>query len=302
MGFGDDIMSTAFAAEAHRQFPEAKVVFGDPKSYLGADGKTLHIHFSEVFENNPNILQPGEPAKSLVCVPDYPGHRPSIRYPECAVSNGRITRFSFEPGFSAPTGDIFFSIAEKAAAAAIAAQLPPSFYVIEPHIAQKDWDNRKGYPGEKWDQVIEALTSKGYELVQFSSPASDKVHHAPTPTFRHALGLLACSSGFLGTDGGLHHGAAALGVPATVLWGHFSSPTTFGYPDQHNLRKAEGPGCGTTYATCEECEGSLGRIEVDEVVAAFEEMTHDPSTVRSQPINRPIFTRVVGTPPEGDEA
>jgi ADP-heptose:LPS heptosyltransferase len=66
-------------------------------------------------------------------------------------------------------------------------------------------------------------------------------------------------------EGGNHHAAAALGVPAIILWGDWS-PHSMGYDDQIKF----GPGtmaCGIT-ATCSHCRDTFNRISVDEVYQA----------------------------------
>ena len=51
MGYGDDIMATAYAKAAVEENPNSKVFFGDPNN-------PGHPFWSPVFENNPFILQP----------------------------------------------------------------------------------------------------------------------------------------------------------------------------------------------------------------------------------------------------
>ena len=86
MGFGDDIMATAYAAAVRNDLQHTKIVFGDGE----------RAHWSDVFRHNPNIAQPGEPSiYNVSWVKDYPGHRHYIDYA------GEPTRsFPFQAGFS----------------------------------------------------------------------------------------------------------------------------------------------------------------------------------------------------------
>jgi ADP-heptose:LPS heptosyltransferase len=262
------------------------------------------MYWSEVFENNPFIKQIDEQANQLVCIPEMPGLRQYIDYENSEVNNdGNITRFCWKEGFKAPKGEIYFSLQEKAEAAAIALRLPTNFIVVEPNVAQKPYQNRKSWPFDRWQSVIESLSGE-FHFVQFSQPILEGVIHLETPTFRQAAAMLSVSGGLVSTDGGLHHASAALGIPAVVLWGHYSSPTVLGYDDHINLRKASGIGCGYTYGDCPECDGSLDAIEVDEVIAAIRRMVNERPesySTRESGDEGAVFSRVVGSTAQGGQ-
>jgi ADP-heptose:LPS heptosyltransferase len=86
-----------------------------------------------------------------------------------------------------------------------------------------------------------------------------------TPSFRAAAAVLANAVAFVGTEGGLHHAAAALGRPAVVLFSEFISPAITGYRTHRNLYHAGQP-CGSRSA-CSGCRASMEAISVDEVVS-----------------------------------
>lgn len=301
MGMGDDIMATAYAKAARQQHPNAKVVFGNPDTYFDAGSNTLAVHYSEVFENNSNILVSGEEVRDIVCVPDYPGSRIYVDYENSDIDDeGKITRFKWRPEFSAPRGELFFSIDEKSQAGETAMVLPYGFIVIEPEVAEKPWFNHKGWPRSRWQQVVDALPDVAW--VQLGPALTlDRVNHVSTPSFRHACAVLSTAGGFVGTDGGLHHAAAALDVPATVLWGHYSSPAVFGYDVHYNVRAVDNVGCGSTWVECEECHAAMEAVSVDQVVEQVKEMLKDGrDKTRDEGSDGPIF-RMVGATPEGQE-
>lgn len=93
-----------------------------------------------------------------------------------------------------------------------------------------------------------------------------------TPTFRHACAVLSVAKAFVGTEGGLMHGAAAVGTPAVILWSEFISPEITGYdsPKIINLRHAGKP-CGMR-TNCPGCRKSMEAITVDEVVESLERL------------------------------
>tara|TARA_Y100000310_G_scaffold160700_1_gene160540 strand:- start:5081 stop:6025 length:945 start_codon:yes stop_codon:yes gene_type:complete len=313
MGFGDDIMGTGLAKSImlRSEYADTVFVFGDPDNFYDAGTNTIRGHYSEVFMNNPHVLVPGEPVKNVCCIPDFPGQRSSIDYeksdyeePEEGKARrstpGQIIRFQWNKEWSAPKGEIYFTVDEKSAASEIAMRLPYPYFVIEPNVADKPWFNHKGWPFDRWQDVVDAFP--GVTFIQFNGQRVLRgVHQLITPTFRQAMGVLSGAGAFLGTDGGLHHAAAALDVPAIVLWGHYSSPQVFGYNDQVNLRHEDGLGCGYVWKECRECNESMLKISVDEVVDSFKELLHDGrDKISRKGADRPIF-RMVGEAVKGKE-
>jgi ADP-heptose:LPS heptosyltransferase len=92
------------------------------------------------------------------------------------------------------------------------------------------------------------------------------VTQVSTESFRDACSLLDRASFFLGTDGGLHHAAAALGKKAVVIWGGYTHPRNLGYDSHINLHSGVEP-CGNL-APCDHCKKAMDRITVDMVVNA----------------------------------
>ena len=304
MGYGDDIMGTGLARAIRDQYPDAKMVFGDPKTYHDPANNKLSVHWSDVFYNNPLIVQPDEPVKDMVCIPDYPGCRVYLDYKKTEKeADGKFlkyTKFAWADGFKAPRGEFFFDNNEKSAASEIALRLPNPFFVIEPHVADKPWINKKEWPWERWQAVVDALPDVAF--VQMSSgDVLDRVHHVQTPTFRQACGILACAGAVISSEGGLHHAAAALDVQAVVLWGHYTSPDILGYDDQTNIRHADGNGCGNTWNECPDCQESMHNIKVDEVVEAIKKVISDGRYSHSRKARDRSIFRMVGATAQGAE-
>ena len=59
----------------------------------------------------------------------------------------------------------------------------------------------------------------------------------PTTTFRQALAVLSVCRALVTTEGGLMHGAAAVGTPAVVLWSEFIAPNVTA-TGSYNIRHA----------------------------------------------------------------
>ena len=90
------------------------------------------------------------------------------------------------------------------------------------------------------------------------------VESLKTETFRDALSILKGCSLFVGTDGALHHAAAALGVPAVVIWTGYTSPRHLGYDAQVNIHDGSEP-CGFHKGLCPHCEKKAKAIDPEYV-------------------------------------
>jgi hypothetical protein len=88
-----------------------------------------------------------------------------------------------------------------------------------------------------------------------------------TATFREALQVLSKAKLFVGTDGGLHHAAAALGIPSVVIWTGFTSPRHLGYDTHRNIHDGSEP-CGTYDSVCQHCLLKSKAITVEQVLDA----------------------------------
>ena len=99
MGYGDDLMITAYAAKIKQQFPERQVVIGKFQ-----EKKTYH---SPIYDNNPNISDCRKlDLKKPIHIIDYHnGNRPYINYKESLDSKKYIWNKNFKP----TPGEIYFS-------------------------------------------------------------------------------------------------------------------------------------------------------------------------------------------------
>lgn len=139
--------------------------------------------------------------------------------------------------------------------------------VVEPNLpwpksvaVNKDWGE------EKWHELAERLI--GVDVVQFEHQHTRR-HFAgarmiKTPTFRQAMAALALARFAIVPEGGLHHAAAALGVPAIVLFGGFIPPSVVGYPGHVNLTGNVTTWCGSL-ERCQHCADAMASITVDQV-------------------------------------
>lgn len=238
MGAGDWILATSQVKAMYAREPI-------PVTIIGPNGQT---QWSDVFENNPKIRR----SRGGPVLLNGPGHRPYI----AAKS---YTHWQWRAWDIAP-GEIFMSDAERAFAEPYQGRV-----LVEPNT--KVVDGNKSWPFDRWQRFIDAFGRT--EFLQVGKEPSRRlagVEFVPT-TFRQAMAILSVCRVFVGTEGALHHAAAALSVPAVVLWSHFIAPQFTGYPTQINLRHADG-WCGSRQP-CAECAESMRKITVNHVIAAL---------------------------------
>jgi ADP-heptose:LPS heptosyltransferase len=234
-------MASADVAAAHKKHG-VRCVLGDGK----------RTFWSEVFENNPKIAKTLEPGETFAWVPNFPTNRP---YLEAVLPN-----FQYRKDFRAVPGELYLTDEE---------QRPKGDYIlVEPNTKDKFTGPNKVWRWDRWERVVSELP---YPFVQ--TGAEDQktlpgVERIFTKTFREALSVLSGARMLVTTDGALHHAAAALGVPAVVIWGGAASPVNLGYETQVNLWHGTGP-CGTHKGICEHCRDALDAVTVEQVKDAI---------------------------------
>lgn len=238
MGLGDWIMSTAEAKRVNESTGR-KVVF--------TDGRKAYFD-DQVFKHNPRIAKEIGPKTEFIF--DYPGHRPYIK---------KITpeRFEFDPDFRVSPGELFINRKEAG-----------DYIIVEPNVKKTyamGWN--KSWDWDRWQELVKL----DYKFVQLGARDSTQltgVKRVYTESFRQALEWLSGAKLLVTTDGGLHHAAAALGVPAVVLWGGMASPVNLGYTTHKNIWHGDEP-CGSHSTKCPHCRAAMKKIQVDEVKEAI---------------------------------
>jgi hypothetical protein len=249
MGRGDEIIGSGMA-KGLRGFK--RLAFGDLKRIIWGP------FCEEIFKNNPHIARPGdERAADLYWIDYYSGSRKYNRM------NPARTRWLWNYEFKCEPGEIYLSPYEIQFAKTVG----KDFILIEPNVPwHKSVAVNKDWGLQRYQAVADRLLSAGHDVVQFSH-GRDRLHNVrtiATPTFRHALAALSKANAAVLPEGGLHHGAAALGVPAVVIFGGFIPPQVTGYKIHTNLTGGA-EACGSL-SECHHCRKALDRISVDDVV------------------------------------
>jgi len=236
MGFGDDVITTSVVKRAFQRVNRPVCV---------GDGV---VRWSEVFENNPKITKD---TKDAIWVRTIKGNRPYIDYQKTTA-----TRTAYLKDYKVEPGEIYLSDKERR-------WKDEGFIYIEPNV-KGSFSGNKDWGFDNWQMVVNEIS---VPFVQGQGKKLSGVAQRDTRSFRDACALLSRADLFVGTDGGLHHAAAALGIPAVVVWGGLTSPRNLGYDAHINLHAGSEP-CGT-HAACEHCRRELSKIKPDMVVDAI---------------------------------
>ena len=247
MGWGDQLMAAGEARHVH-QATSRKVVI---TNNAGA------AQWSVLWEGLPYILRTSEPNCARVI--SASGQRPYIL--------GKFPHRWRWKAYTPRPAEIAFTADEIAFARPYHGMV-----MIEPNVKAIGHRN-KAWLGAYWHSLLEQL--QDVRTVQCLAPGSQPLNaistHVITPTFRHALAVLSVCRALVTTEGGLMHGAAAVGVPAVVIFGEFISPEVTGYAMHRNLYTGTGLGCGSRLQ-CKSCRSAMERIKPADVLANLKEI------------------------------
>lgn len=242
MGLGDWIMATAQIRDMNERTGRQVVVvdrMGRPR-------------WSEVFEHNPRVAK--EFSRDADRLLNAGGARPYIR--------AKTPTHWFWQRWDSKPGELYLTDEEIGRAFEFGGGV-----LVEPNT--KVPDGNKAWPFERWQQLVGAVDLPWVQVGPAGTRRLSGVRFVETATAREAFAILSWSRLFVGTEGGLHHAAAALGVRAVVLWSEFISPVFTGYAGQRNIRKTTAV-CGSR-VPCPSCRASMAAITVAEVAAAVQE-------------------------------
>jgi hypothetical protein len=249
------------AGEARRR----RSATGEPCVIVGRDGRP---RWSEVWDGNPYILKRPVPRCNRII--SGGGVRPYIveKHSDC---------WTWKP-YKARPAEMFFTPAEIAFAEPYRGHV-----MVEPNTKDIGHTN-KTWIWARWQAVVDNFPVGTF--LQCGAPGTrylDRVKTVATPSFRHALAVLSVCRGFVGTEGGLMHGAAAVDVPAVILWSEFISPDITGYLRHLNIRHA-GKACGMR-VDCSGCKAAMAAITVEEVTNAVYTGGHGRDSASSRQIH-----------------
>lgn len=265
MGLGDEILASGQAQRIYERDPSRRVAICE------CDGR---VRWHAVWDGNPVLARPEDVAsgEQVNFLRNARGCRPYLQYPFAASGALRFSDWQARNN----VGRIFLTEAERKIGLTLRGAIG-DYVLIEP--SQSSYSN----PNKAWpfDRFVELVASSPH--VQFVQTLHETSRPLPgvciigTSSFREACGVLQSAVAFVGTEGGLHHAAAALDVRAVVIFGGYVSPRTTGYATHVNLADdgADSP-CGQ-YHPCEHCRSAMERISVTEVKLALSTFAREAS-------------------------
>lgn len=262
MGIGDEIMASGHALAEHKRT-------GKRIKILGLDGRP---RYDVMWHGLAWIAQPHERGDFATIV-NGPQCRPYIEYPFGRDIGQRWTGWRARDHL----GAIVLTGAEQQFART-ALQGRRRFFVIEPGLDPKGNPNKQ-WGAANWAELAALMRAGGLDLVQMGPqpPASlaPGVTYVRTRSFRQAASVLARAAGSVLPEGGLHHAAAVLGVPAVVLFGGYIDPEVTGYDGHINLAdRGAGSPCGR-WRPCRHCADAWRAIAPADVYAALRGLVCD---------------------------
>lgn len=211
----------------------------------------------EIWEGNPRIARPDEAYDDVIC--SHGGNRPYI------VS--KAVRQWVWREYGPTPGEIYLTAAELSLR-----QYGHGRVIVQPGIKAAASPN-KHWGWANWQDLVQM--KPGMPWLQIGDAAEARlpgVEFLETRTFRDACGVLAGAATAVLHEGGLHHAAAALDVPAVVIFGGFIAPAVTGYAMHRNLfvhDKAHPLGCGYR-VPCRHCQAAMASITPRHVLNELE--------------------------------
>lgn len=247
MGFGDALMDSGAArALQHRDQRQVRI---------------QHQHkvvWSEVWEHNPRLARPHECGEFQIL---YARSLAANMRPYHRARDDR--RWTYNLDFRAQVGELYFSEHERNMASVHSPQI-----VIEPTIKPRASPN-KDWGWMRWHEFARLALQAGLSLYQLgsrkSTPRLQGAQLIETFNFRMACAVLSRAKAYVGHEGGLHHAAAALGIPGVVVFGGFTPIELTGYQMHRNLGVSLGDACGMR-VPCEHCAREMERITPEQVL------------------------------------
>lgn len=265
MGWGDSILATGHAKPLYEE--GKRIYFTKPDSahfkHCLKEGYIEWAMGEDVYMNNPYLgtdkTWEGDAKagfKDCKFVENHFGNRPYVK-------SGGTSKVIWTPDYKAPVGDIWLTPEEIERGKK---DYGEGYVLVEPHTKNTVGGN-KAWIWPRWQEVADILLAKGDDVLQNGTPKKrlQNVRYIPMLEYRDALIAVANAKMVITTQGGLHVAAAALGVPAVVIWGEYAHPRNLGYDNHVNLYTGGPDPCGHT-VECPGCVQAMRETTVEMVI------------------------------------
>ncbi len=272
MGYGDEIIATGHARAEHTAIGGGKKI-----AIVGLRGEK---RWSELWRDNPIILQPMEHGVPYHPIQNGPGCRPYIKPPFTRATGWHWSGWKVDDH----PGELYLTHDEDEFGRRLVEA--GRFVMIEPYCDPHCTLN-KAWPWSNFAQVVELCRGAGIRFVQpVYGPGRQLPHVEPVETgsasaqsIRNGCAVLRHASLYVGIDSAFQHAARALGTPAVVVFGGCTNAEVLGYSAHTNIVAATpGTPCGKI-EPCDHCQAAMESITPDQVAAAILERMGQTVTV-----------------------
>lgn len=208
-----------------------------------------------------------------------------LRLIDCSGSRPYIERWDgrrviFNMAHRPTAGHVYLTREERSWAAD--QMLPERFAIVEPVVRPPSSPN-KAWGLARWATVVADIPVPVYQLgPDDGRHALPGTHRLVTPSIRYAAAVIEKAALVMTTEGGMHHLAAALGIPAVVVFGAFTPPLLTGYEGQRIFAVETAEGYCGNYLPCEHCQKAMARIDPRDVARAALELLETKRSASNQ--------------------
>jgi ADP-heptose:LPS heptosyltransferase/glycosyltransferase involved in cell wall biosynthesis len=215
---GDVLCTTAAVAELRKKYPNAHIRY------------VTHQSAFPILEGNPDINEVTDESKQAdkIIQFNYPMRE---GYPDKPMRRHLGVYFAEDAEVSLSRGwkPVLHLLADSQVA--LEHKKPIITFAV-----RTGWSRYKEWPLERWSELIKAFPD--YQFLQLGAAGEPKIEEAQYMcgklTLRESFSVLKQSALFVGLDSVFNHVAAALEVPAVILFGS-TSPIGSGYPSALNV-------------------------------------------------------------------
>lgn len=272
MGYGDDLLVTALAANLKKKFPNRQIVIGNFAK--------KQAHHSIIYDNNPNIsdCRSLDKNKEIHIVDYHPENRPYINY-----EKSTSTKYIWNNKYKASPGELYFTTNEIKVAKSIIddAKLfwkknnTKKFNGIifletsSTKIDHKNWSFKqinKDWGKDNWLALVQELKNS-YLIIHSNHNKTldiNEIYKTENMSFRIACATMKLCDIYVGPEGGFSHVAGALDKKAVVYYGGWIDPKIIGYEFHTNIYyEHKFSPCGLYREKCYHCEEARNNISVN---------------------------------------
>lgn len=236
MGYGDFLLAAGQAKLIHQRTGK-KVAIGN--------GNEIQQH--ELYGYVPYLCNPKKCDEGFDWLLDWNGHRDYISMKERDEDGKKI---------------LVFNKNYKAEPCVLDVEpIPNDYIIIEPNIKPG------APPAKQWHRYQEVVDAIDEPFLQFNLPTLSGVDAQKTTILEAAQWMAGCRF-YVGTEGFLHHLAAAFGKPAVVLFGGYAPPSVLGYDFHTNIYRDAPDELGNMRRPSD-AMGDIGPEEVIEAVRHY---------------------------------